>query len=76
MASAQTPPVKLDPESFLPPAPAWSGASEKLIAPATDKWVTPSETTGLTASPTYDETIAFLNRIDKAASSPPTSRCF
>ena len=68
MASAQTPPVKLDPESFLPPAPAWSGASEKLIAPATDKWVTPSETTGLTASPTYDETIAFLNRIDKASS--------
>ena len=68
MASEQTAPAKLDPESFLPPAPAWSGASERLIAPATDKWVTPSETTGLTASPSYDETIAFLNRIDKASS--------
>lgn len=67
MASAQTPPANLDPESFLPPAPAWSGASEKLIAPATDKWVTPSETTGLTASPTYDETIAFLTKVDKAS---------
>ena len=68
MARAQTPPPKVDPESFLPPAPAWSGASEKLIAPATDRWVTPSETTGLTASPTYDETMAFLNRIDEASS--------
>ena len=38
MANAQPP--KLDPETFLPPAPAWSGASEKLIAPATDA-VTP-----------------------------------
>jgi murein tripeptide amidase MpaA len=68
MASAQTPPAQLDPESFLPPAPAWSGASEKLIAPAGDKWITPSEETGLTASPNYDETSAFLNRIDKASS--------
>src|SRR5690349_17457236 len=67
MASAQTPPPKLDPESFLPPAPAWSGASEKLIVPATDKWVTPSETTGLTASPTFDETVAFLKKIDAAS---------
>lgn len=65
MASAQTP--KLDPESFLPPAPAWSGASEKLIVPATDPWITPSEKTGLSASPTYDETIAFLKKIDKAS---------
>jgi murein tripeptide amidase MpaA len=66
MASAQTP--KLDPESFLPPAPAWSGASEKLIAPAGDPWITPSEKTGLTASPNYDDTIAFLKKIDKASS--------
>ncbi|MDP3739359.1 MAG: M14 family metallopeptidase [Hyphomonadaceae bacterium] len=65
MASAQTP--KLDPESFLPPAPAWSGASEKLIVPVNDPWITPSEKTGLTASPTYDETIAFLKKIDKAS---------
>ena len=67
MASAQTPPVALDPESFLPPAPAWSGASEKLIVPSNDKWVTPSEKTGLTASPTYDETVAFLKKVDKAS---------
>jgi murein tripeptide amidase MpaA len=58
----------LDPESFLPPAPQWSGVSEKLIVPANDKWITPSEKTGLTASPTYDETVAFLKKIDKASS--------
>ena len=29
MANAQPP--KLDPETFLPPAPAWTGASEKLM---------------------------------------------
>jgi murein tripeptide amidase MpaA len=63
MANAQTP--KLDPETFLPPAPAWSGASEKLIAPAKDPWITPSEKTGLTATPTYDETIAWLKKVDR-----------
>ncbi|HEX5006384.1 MAG TPA: M14 family metallopeptidase [Hyphomonadaceae bacterium] len=71
MADAQSPTSrsgKLDPESFLPPAPQWSGASEKLIVPANDKWITPSETTGITASPTYDETVAFLKKIDKASS--------
>ena len=71
MANAQTlsssEGVKLDPESFLPPAPAWSGASEKLVVPANDKWITPSEKSGLTASPTYDETVAFLKKIDKAS---------
>ncbi len=63
MASAQTP--KLDPETFLPPAPAWSGASEKLIAAASDPWITPSEKTGLTATPNFDETIAWLKKLDR-----------
>jgi hypothetical protein len=35
MANAQTP--KLDPETFLPPPPAWSGVSEKLIAARKDR---------------------------------------
>ena len=48
MANAQTP--NLDPQTFLPPAPAWSGASEKLIGSAKDPWITPSEKTGLTAT--------------------------
>ena len=63
MANAQLP--KLEPEDFLPPIPAWTGASEALIAPATDKWRTPSEATGLTATPNYDQSIAFLEKMDK-----------
>lgn len=70
MANAQTPPPRitlddLAPETFLPPIPAWSGASEALVAPATDKWITPSEKTGLTATPDYEETIAFLKKMDR-----------
>ena len=68
MANAQPPQSGssgLEPEDFLPPVPAWSGASEALIAPATDKWITPSETTGLTETPNYDETLAFLDKMDR-----------
>jgi hypothetical protein len=69
MANAQTPPSRvtlddLSPETFLPPIPAWTGASEALIAKPGDAWITPSEMTGLTASPNYDDTLAFLRRMD------------
>ncbi len=57
---------QLVPESFLPPAPAWSGASESLIAPPSDKWITPSEKTGLIATPSYDQTVAWLKKLAKA----------
>jgi murein tripeptide amidase MpaA len=67
MASAQKPPAGPDPETFLPPAPQWSGATESLIVPSTHKWITPSEKTSLTATPTFDETVAFLKKIDKAS---------
>lgn len=63
MANAQPP--KLNPEDFLPPVPAWKGSSEALIAPATDKWLTPSEATGLTATPNYEESMAFLEKMDR-----------
>jgi len=52
----------------LPPDLPWKGASEKLIAPANDPWITPSEITGLTATPSYDETLAYLRKL--AAASP------
>lgn len=55
------------PEQILPPAPTWTGASERLIAPADHPWITPSERTGLTATPSYDETIAWLRRLDAAS---------
>lgn len=62
IAMAQTP--TLEPETFLPPIPAWSGASEKLVAAPNDPWITPSETTGLTATPNYADTLAFLRKMD------------
>jgi zinc carboxypeptidase len=51
----------------LPPAPAWRGKSEQLVAKSGDPWITPSETTGLTATPDYAETRAWLERLDAAS---------
>src|SRR6516164_9339384 len=54
-------------EDWLPPAQPWNGASEALIAKAGDPWITPSEKTGLTETPSYDETIAYLKKLAKAS---------
>jgi hypothetical protein len=59
--------VYTNPESLLPPVQAWSGKSESLMVPADDPWVTPAERTGLTATPTYDETVAWLRKLVLAA---------
>ena len=52
---------------FLPPVLAWKGTSEALIAKAEDPWITPAEKTGLTETPSYDETVAYLKKLDKAS---------
>jgi hypothetical protein len=52
-----------DPTSWLPPLQPWSGASESLIAAAGHPWITPAEKTGLTATPSYDESLAWLRRL-------------
>jgi hypothetical protein len=52
----------------LPPLAPWTGKSEALIAAANDPWITPSERTGLTETPSYAETRAFAERL--AAASP------
>ena len=52
---------------LLPPVLPWKGASEALIARDDDPWITPSEKTGLTETPSYDETIAYLKKLDKAS---------
>ncbi len=57
-----------NPEEFLPPAPTWNGASEALIAPPDHPWITPTEKTGMTDTPDYAETIAWLEKL--AAASP------
>src|SRR6185503_9810431 len=49
--------------ALLPPAPAWSGASEALVVDAKDPWATPIERTGFAQTPSYEETVAFLRRL-------------
>lgn len=56
------------PEDLLPPAPPWSGASESLIVPPDHPWITPCEKSGMTDSPPYAETVAWLEKL--AAASP------
>jgi len=52
---------------LLPPAPPWSGASERLIAPANDPWITPAERSNFALTATYDEVRAYLERLDRAS---------
>ena len=54
-------------ERILPPAPPWDGASRSLVVPADDPWITPAEASGLTATPSYDQTVAYLRRLEAAA---------
>jgi hypothetical protein len=53
--------------AVLPPEPAWRGASEALVASPDDPWVTPAEASGLTTTPRYAETIAWLQRLALAS---------
>jgi len=57
----------VDPAALLPPAQPWNGASRALVAPAGDPWITPAEKSGLTRTPRYDKTIAWLERLVEAA---------
>ena len=56
-----------DPEALLPPLAEWHGASEALAVGAEHPWVTPAELNGLQATPSYDETIAWLQKLVAAA---------
>lgn len=53
--------------ALLPPELPWNGASLKLMLAPEAKWVTPSERSGLTRTPSYDETVAWLRRLVTAA---------
>ena len=52
-------------QDFLPETLPWNGKSKSLIASPTDPWVTPGELTGLTESPSYEETMAWLEKLDE-----------
>jgi hypothetical protein len=55
-------------ESILPPERPWAGKSRAVVRPPGDPWATPAEKSGLTASPRYDETVAWLRKLVAAAS--------
>lgn len=48
----------------LPPALPWSGASEELLKDVPAEWLTPSEQSQFNSTPSYDDTLAFLRRLD------------
>jgi hypothetical protein len=52
---------------ILPPLAPWSGASEALVAAADNPWITPAETSGITRTPSYEETRGWLERLAAAA---------
>ncbi|WP_066774856.1 M14 family metallopeptidase, partial [Sphingomonas sp. CCH5-D11] len=54
--------------AVLPPALPWSGASERLVVPASDPWITPAERAGFATTPRYTEVRTWLEKL--AAASP------
>ncbi len=55
------------PEAVLPPLAPWNGASTKLIAKPSERWITPAERSGLIASPNYAQTRAFAEEMVAAS---------
>lgn len=54
-------------EPILPPLIPWNGKSRQLVVPKNDPWITPSEKNDLRTSPSYDETVAWLQKLVAAA---------
>ncbi|CAN5430415.1 M14 family metallopeptidase [soil metagenome] len=55
-------------QPFLPPVPAWDGASKSLLRDASDPWVTAFETDPAhDFSPDYVDTRAWFDRLDAAS---------
>lgn len=51
----------------LPPTLPWKGASEKLVVKPNNPWITPAEKVGFETTPNYDETRAWIDRLDAAS---------
>lgn len=56
-------PFQLMASDLLPPLSEWRGASQVLIKANKEPWVTPAELTGLTDSPDYNATLAYLRKL-------------
>lgn len=50
----------------LPPLEPWDGRSRELAVDPSDEWATPFEKSGLVASPDYEETVAWLEKLVRA----------
>ncbi|MGZ9896801.1 M14 family metallopeptidase [Shewanella gaetbuli] len=57
---------------ILPPLPAWQGQSEQLVVSSKHAWVTPFEQQGMMTSPSYHDTMQWLDKL--VASSPMLSK--
>lgn len=53
-------------DTLLPPVLPWSGASERLLDGVPAEWISPVERMRFDATPNYDDSMAFLRRIDDA----------
>lgn len=70
MSQSASPLVNAAPwdQAYLPPAPAWDGASRALLRDASDPWVTAFEADPAhDFSPTYADTRAWFDRLDAAS---------
>jgi len=61
-------------QEIMPPTTPWSGKSLELIANPTNPWITPAESSDLTESPDYTETMAWLEKLSQAAPSLSINR--
>ena len=54
-------------EPVLPPLEPWLGKSLELAVAPDHPWATPFERGGMVSTPSYDETVAWLQRLAAAA---------
>ena len=53
-------------DAILPPSITWHGASESLLLSTDNEWATPFEQSNGTESPSYDDTITWLDLLAAA----------
>ena len=58
-------------QAILPPELPWGGKSRSLAVSPEARWATPCERTGLTATPRYDETVAWLRSLVETLEKTP-----
>ena len=46
--------------AIMPPLRPWNGTSRKLIVAKNDPWITPAEKADFRTTPTFDETVTWL----------------